>query len=380
MLVLSAWWTIRLAWADHLSLSPQLADRQRAVLLAPAASLYNRLADKLEELGQDPLPALTQAAILDPASAERRMRLGLRLELARDFPLAERQLLQAASLSRLYQPRYFLAQYYFRRQNADAFFRWSRSAFLVAYGDVSPLLDLCWRMHPDPAWLRQYALPARPQIARQYLLFLCQRQQMGAAALVAGQISQTAEAEDLPALLEFCDRELAAGSAGPGVEIWNALCKRRLVPFEVLDPENGVSLTDGRFRAAALERGFDWHLSATSGLSSQRRFGELAVTFTGHQEEWCPIAWQFIPVRQGARYRLQAQIRGVDGTVPTGVCLKVTGLAGAAVPTELRSDGTLTFEAPAEVLRLSVSYQRPQGSPRLAGSVSITEVRLELER
>ena len=55
-----------------------MADRERAVGVARGASLYERLADKIEETGGDPLPALLHAAELDPANAEYRMRVGCR--------------------------------------------------------------------------------------------------------------------------------------------------------------------------------------------------------------------------------------------------------------------------------------------------------------
>src|ERR1017187_9509030 len=143
VVAVAVYWAARLARAEHLSRNSQLADRQRAVRVAPGASLYERLGDKIEETGGDPLPALVHAAELDPANAEYRMRVGLRAEMAGQFDVAERNLLAAARLSRLYQPRYLLAQYYFRRQNAGEFFQWAHAAFDIAYGDVLALLDLC---------------------------------------------------------------------------------------------------------------------------------------------------------------------------------------------------------------------------------------------
>jgi len=99
------YWTARLAWADHLSQSQDLTARLKAVRLFPSATLYERLAEKREELGGDPLPDLEQAAALEPENARWRLRLGLRAELSGDLGLAERSYRQAARLSRLYQPR-----------------------------------------------------------------------------------------------------------------------------------------------------------------------------------------------------------------------------------------------------------------------------------
>jgi len=357
-----------------------MADRQRAVWVAPGASLYERLADKIEETGGDPLPALAHAAELDPANAEYRMRLGLHAEMEGQFDVAERNLLAAARLSRLYQPRYLLAQYYFRRQDADAFFQWAHAALDIAYGDVLPLLDLCWRMRPEPEWLRAHALSRRPEIARQYLVFLSRRRQMEAAEVVARQLSGSAVAADLPALLEFCDRSLAAGRPAHPVEVWNRLCVSRLLPFEELDPTRGISLTDGSFAHRAFGQGFDWRLNDTDGVTSRRMKGALRVAFSGRQAEWCAVAWQYLATRPGGNYRLRSEFRGIDIDSPDGVCWKIYDLAGRRVAGGTGGGGNLTFVAPSDVLVLMLSYQRPMGSPRLAGTVAVTQVELGMER
>src|ERR1035438_154016 len=110
-LALSSYWALRLAWADQLSGGADLAGRERALQLAPAAVFAARLAERREELGGDSLPDWRRATALDPENPERLMRLGLRAELAGDYALSEKSLLAAAARSRLYQPKYLLAQY-----------------------------------------------------------------------------------------------------------------------------------------------------------------------------------------------------------------------------------------------------------------------------
>jgi hypothetical protein len=378
-LAVAAYWAGRLAWADHLSHSRRTADRERAVRLAPDASLYGRLADQIENSGGDPLPALAHAAELDSANAEYRMRVGLRAEMAGQFDLAERNLLAAARLSRLYQPRYLLAQYYFRRQNADGFFQWVHAAFDIAYGDVLPLLDLCWRMRPDAGWLRSHALSRRPEIARQYLVFLSRRRQMKAAEDLARELSESAAAADVPALLEFCDRNLAADRPARAVEVWNRLCVSRLLPFDELDTASGTLLTDGRFERRELGRGFDWRLNDAEGVTSRRTKGALRVTFSGREAEWCGIAWQYLATRPGGSYRLRWELRGIDIDSPEGVCWKIYDLAGRRVAADT-SGGSLRFVASSDVLVLMLSYERPMGSARLTGTVTVAQVALGTER
>ena len=192
-LSLSSYWALRLAWADHLSYGAELAGRERAVQLAPAAVFAERLAVRREELSGNSLPDWRRAATLDPENPERRMQLGLRAELAGDYPLAAKSLLAAAARSRLYQPKYLLAQYYFRRQDDARFWRWAYAALESAHGDAAPVFELCWRMRPDAVWLSANAIPPRREIARQYLAYLSNRERWAAADAEAHKMLPAAE-------------------------------------------------------------------------------------------------------------------------------------------------------------------------------------------
>jgi hypothetical protein len=67
--------------------------------------------------------------------------------------------------------------------------------------------------------------------------------------------------------------------------------------------------------------------------------------------------------------------------LPDGVCWKIYDLAGRRVAAEeTGGGGNLTFVAPSNLLVLVLSYQRPMGLPRLAGTVAVTQVALGMER
>ncbi|MBZ5619298.1 MAG: hypothetical protein LAQ69_11335 [Acidobacteriia bacterium] len=380
LLVLGAYWAARLAWADHLSRSDKLADRLRAVELSPDATFYERLADKREELGGVPLPDLQRAVARDPANAVRLQRLGAGAELAGNFELAEASFLQAAALSRQYQPRYSLAQYYFRRQNADGFWRWSRAAFESAYGDITPLLDLGWRMRPDAEWLSQQALSQRPEVARQQLVFLVRHGQWRGTRKLALDLSKTAQAGDLPALMEYCDQSLSEGAAQTAIEVWDTVCHRGLLPYRPLEPAAGISLTNSGFEHPPLGMGFDWRFVQPSWLRSVQSNGGMRLTFSGDQPESCLIAWQYVPVVPGAHYRLHFDVRAIDMPSADGLDWMVYGAPGKAVAIERSADHWLSFSPPSEVIRLSLMYQRPVGSPRLSGTIAIAGVQLRMAR
>ncbi len=376
-LAAAAYWTGRLAWADHLSRSLDRQDRERAARLAPSAALYERLADKTEEAGGDSLPELRRAVALDSQNPDRHLRLGLRAELRGDLPLAERSLLRAAELSRLYAPRYALAQYYFRRENADDFWRWTHSALESAYGDVMPLLELCRRMQPDPDLLAQQAMGEKQEVARQYLAMLVRHEETRAALPLARHLARVARAEDLPTLLGYCNLSLSQGMAGSAVEIWNVLCRSKQLPYEPLDRNRGPWLTNPDFRAAPLQAGFDWNLVEAPWLRSGRSGGELRLAVSGLQPENCLLAWQSVPVVRGTRYRVQFAFRGLEGADPAGLTWVWFDPAGGWSPGEPQADGALVFRAPAEVGRLALMYRRPPGSARLTGTVAVGRLKLE---
>ena len=359
LLGVAGFWALRLAWADRLSRSAELADRERAVRLVPqSASFRERLADKRLESGADPLPDLERAAELDPWNAGRCMRLATFAEMAGNLPLAEHSLLLAARLSRLYQPKYLLAQYYFRRGNADLFFRWSRAAFTSAYGDVTPLLDLCWRLRPNTAWLLESAIPEQPAVRRQFLEYLTARGDLEPAGNVANErLAHAADADVVP-LLDYCDAALAAKRRDSCLAVWNALCRKRLLPHRELDPASGRVVTEDHFDSPPTGRGFDWRLQDLAGVNIAAFSKELRVHFSGRQPEECILAWEYVPVARGTRYQVTVEAEPVDA-------LQIEGIEAA-----------LEGSAETGLLKLQLRYRRPSGFPRLEGTVAIRGVRV----
>ncbi len=372
-LAVAGYWSGRLAIADHLSRSASRQDRERAVRLAPSAMFYERLADKREETGQNPIPDLLRAAALDPQNSERHLRLGLRAELEGDIALAERSLIRAAELSRLYAPRYALAQYYFRRENADGFWRWRQAALQSAYGDVTPLLELGRRMQPDVNVLTREAMTAKPLVARQWLAMLVRDGGVLEALPLARHIARSSAREDVPALLGYCNLSLSAGNADAAVDIWNSLCRRGQLPYEPLNRERGPWVTNPEFASAPLGTGLDWNVAKAPWLQSDHSPGELRVRLSGDQPEDCLLAWQYVPTVRGKKYRLRARLRG-DGSGLSWIVFEPSGKWSGG---RLQADGWLIFEAPADVIRLALMYRRPAGSARLRGTAVLTRIILD---
>ena len=320
-------------------------------MLAPAiAAFHDRLADLRLGMGQNPLPELIQAAALEPRNATRYVRLGQQAELAGEPGLAERSLLSAARHSRLFGPSYLLAQFYFRNRDETSFWRWSREALQRAYGDVLPLLDLCWRTRPDAQWLTLHVLPQRPDIRRQFLVCLTRHGELDAAGALAGTLVKGAGPEDQRTLVDYVDAALAAGETRSALDLWNALGRRGLHAYQPLE----APMLTNAFGHPPSGAGFDWRLTETPGVDATLGHGQLRLSFSGTQPEECKIMWQYAPVIRGERYRVAGH-----GLVD-GLTWHVDG-AGR------RGD----------LARVSLVYRRPLGSPRFEGVVVLSDVRLE---
>ena len=421
ILLVSSYWAIRLGWADHLSHGVAIAERERAAQLAPLLAPYaERLALRRRELGADPQSAWRQALELDPENPDRWIDLALAAEWSGDAALAERSLLGAAARSRLYRPRYLLAQHYFRAGTDVPFWRWARAALEVCPGDCAPIFELAWRIRPDTDWLHRNLLPPRREIRQEYLAFLTVRGHWEAASHAAQSLAETATTADVTPLVEYCDAALAAGVAQGPAAVWQILGRRGLLPGLASDRDSGdaagnrianggvgreplkvrknVELEAGaggtacptkagklQLFSAASGGGFDWrlagkHFAAAPGITVDAERGQLRMSFSGRQPERCPLAWQYLRLQPGQRYRVRCAMSDSPGAADAWIAAVITGATAEAACACGSGARSASFTAVAEVGRVSLIYQRPPGSARAEGTVSVAKVSLEVEQ
>src|SRR5438270_8282764 len=114
-LALASYRSIRLACADSLFRANTLASVRKATEIDRGNAAYHAwLADLQEYEGLDPTAALETASALNPSDSAIWIRRGLRAESQRDFVNAEKFLLEAARIDKLFVPRWTLANYYAR--------------------------------------------------------------------------------------------------------------------------------------------------------------------------------------------------------------------------------------------------------------------------
>ncbi|HTQ54353.1 MAG TPA: hypothetical protein VMI94_07825 [Bryobacteraceae bacterium] len=384
------YWSLRLAWADWLSRSGDPAAVARAVdLSADNADFRIRLAYVLDREGDDPGPALVTASILNPRDAGVWMRLGMNAEMHGDYAAAERYLLAAVQVSRRFEPRWTLANFYFRRRDEHRFWPWIRESLLVGNNDLTPVFTLCWAMRPDAALILGQAIPDRRPVLNAYLWFLLRQRRIEGSTPVARRLAAVSTAEDRAVLVAWSDQALAWGDPAAAMEIWNALCARRILPYPPLDPGRGLLLTDGSFQTEPAGGGFGWRLEPVTGINSGRSATARYLWFSlsGIQPARCEPLSQYVPVVPGRHYRLSFRYRTSDLPKDSGLSWQVLDArSGAslvsrspALSSPVWKDDEVLFAAPLEsrLARVVFTYRQDPGALSTEGSALLSGLRLE---
>ena len=384
-------WTVRMALADYRFRQQTVSGAQAAIRLEPdSAGYYVRLA----ALTQDSDPAgstaaLERAVALNPWDSPSWVELGLRAEAAGDLADAERSLLRAASVDKQFLPKWSLVNYYFRRDNSERFWFWAHEAIGMAYDDLAPLFALCWRIANDGVLIEQKLDIRNADPEASYLTYLTGQNRIEPMARAAERVLACNRATDSAALLAACDRFIADGLSSPALRIWNQLSNLHRIPYGVLAPESGRSLTDGDFAMFPIAQGFDWRLPDVGGVAAllDDRPAGLRISFSGGQPEDCEVLTQVLPVMENANYELRFLYR-TSGIAPeTGLRWRVTDFNGAKIlaeggslASESERDDRLAFRTPASsgLARLTLTYRRALGTTRIEGFILLRKLQLTL--
>jgi hypothetical protein len=281
--------------------------------------------------------------------------------------------------------------YYFRRNNPEAFWRWAREAFSISYGDLTSLYRLCWRQTSDAEAIRTRALPPIPGVLRSYLYFLLAEKRLDAAVPIAHQLSDYAGREDLPALLDFIDNlltqpEPSRFDTASALTVWNSLCIRNVLPFSPFAPERNLALTNSDFHLPLSNRGFDWRAPATPDISAVRVSpGGLRIDLSGKQPERCELLVQFVPLSPGKSCQLRYSYQTSGFPPDSGLEWQLVDLAtgkdllppGPQFSAGDSKPADVSFAArTASLARLALRYSRVAGTSRVEGSLTLRDMEL----
>ena len=389
MFTVASFWSLRMALADYWFRQETVPGTQAALRLEPAnAAYYVRLA----ALTQDSDPsastqALQRAVALNPRDSAAWVELGLRAEAAADLGGAEHSLLRAAAVDEQYFPKWSLANYYFRRGNTDKFWFWGREAAQMAYGDLTPLFALCWKIADDGAQIAQQLDLRKADQEANYLAYLTGQNRIEPIAQAATRLLAWNREEDAPVLLAACDRLIADYRAQPAIQIWNQLAERHRIPYAALAPGSGRSLSDGDFAVSPTSQGFAWRMPDTAGVATllDSQPAGLRISFSGRQAENCDVLTQVLPVMESSNYELRFLYRTTGIAPQTGLGWRIMDLYGSktlaqgeSLASESEREGQFPFRTPASttLVRLTLAYRRALGTTRIEGFIDLRELRL----
>jgi hypothetical protein len=362
---------------------------QQAARRTPGnAAVHLALGIQLDLGGQDAEPEFRAAVRLNPFWAEPRMRLGLLAETRNDNSAAERLLLEAAEVDHQFAPRAALMRFYARQGRTAEFWRWARLALERAYGDLSPLFDLCWSMAAEPQEVYTKAVPPTHTVLKGYLTYLVDRGRTAFAAPIAHALLPEAGPADRDVLLEYCER-LIDLSPADAIATWNASCRRGLLPYEPLDPQHHPRIVNADFSRDPVSRGFDWKLTAPPEVSTARLpDGGMELSFNGRQAEAVELISQVVPTVSGRKYRVSVDFQTENIAKPSGLTISADDPKGGPslgsadlTPSEAAGAVALEFTGPPPgAVAVRFRYRRPLGSVRTEGTLIIRHVQLEETR
>jgi tetratricopeptide (TPR) repeat protein len=382
------YWTARVALSDWVYLEWNAQAIRRAVRLAPGNAEYYSGWAEIEP--DRAVTALEMAVALNPANSLLRIELGQAAEEKGDYRKAEASLLRAVEMNHNFAPRWVLSDFYFHRRDAERFWPAVKAALATSYDDISVLFRNCWALSSDPQTILEKAIPDRPAVLTQYLVYLLGERRIEAAEPVAARVLAKPDKDAAGALLTYCDQLLEAGRDGPAVAVWNGLSRQGLIPYPAASVEAG-KLTNGEFGRPSVGECFDWRFSSPDGVDLGR-VGKPAVVYiglSGNQAQSLDLLSQYVPLLPDRDYELSVKYRATGMQEESGLMCRLVPPGGGDLLQEtgllpggdqVERDLVFRFRTRANttLARLVLGYRRMQGTVRSEGSVMLRGMELSL--
>lgn len=364
----------------------------RSTELAVGNSTYLRHAAGIREAEGLPASGLRErAARMNPLDSENWIHLATRSEMEGRNREAESELLRAFDVDRQFEPRWALANFYFRADNSQQSLAWVRKTLEFGAGDLTSVFQLCWDVSGNAADILDKAVPHRAAVLAQYLRFLDGIGRVDDAGDVAKLLLPLASSEEVPALAAHCSRSLNTGQGEGAIAVWNGLIGRGLMAGERVEPATGEPSVDTGFQREMTGQGFAWGVQRVDGVSVVRlgdRRG-VRVVFSRNEPEHFGILEQWIVLQphKSYRFRIAYAVSGIVGAGLKWVIYR-PGSKAVPMPAALPKDGLQSgmietrFESPAggELARLELRFDREPGTVRPEGSIEFSDLAFKEEQ
>jgi hypothetical protein len=378
-------------YALILARASQLFERDTPVSVAAAVRIqpHNALyLDRLASWQPDNRPSLLARSVAeDPFNYNAWIRLGLLAEMQDgDNTAAEKYYLKAAEVNHMFLPKWTLANFYFRQQQPQAFFRWTKETLAITPYASDPVFAQMWQMTQDEATLNA-AIPDRPRILLQYAWYLSNSRQYTGIPRAVERLVQAVGSDDprkwgrddLLAVIE--DHLLAAGQLKAAINVWSTLKNAGWLHETV--PNDQRPLTNGDFAERFYGHGFDWVSVENPGtrVDQNSDTAELRISLYGDEAEKITLLQQYVAAAPNTRYSMTWEAQAGELNDPSGLAWHLRDTraepAGEVVSGDLLAPAAKwDFVSPpgAEGYLLTLEYRRPPGITRARGSVGLKSV------
>lgn len=383
------YWSVRLGWADWLAREGTPEAASKSVELASGNSTYlTYAAITAEDNGGDGTSLRVRAVQVNPLDSQSWIRLAARAE-GQNPAEAERDLLRAFAVDRQFEPRWALANFYFRRGERDRTLEWARKSLDFGGGDLNAVFQLCWSASGNGNEILNKAIPARPEVLAQYLQYLDGTARFKEANQVADRLLPVSGPDEAPALTAHCDRSLTGGNVDSAITIWNGLIDHGLLQGERVAPETGKFLVNADFGREAAGIGFDWGMQPVDGVVVERLPGGSGVrlVFSRNEPEHCVILGQYVPLlpQRKYRFRFRYETAGMSGAgtkwviydPATKVVLLSAGVNAGSSAGEQMVESEFQTPPESRLTRIELRYEREPGTVRPEGSIRFSHLALE---
>jgi len=368
-LAIAAFFSIRLAIADTRFRERTPESVARALEILPNNTAYLALrALQLEYDNQDATALLERAAMLNPLASAPRIQLGLSAETRGDFARAEKWLLEAARVDHQFEPRWTLANFYFRWGREELFWKWMRSALEMSHGDRRSAFDLARRAAKNSEEVFARAIPQTHDAVSAFLNYEMDRHDTSIAP-IALRLAAMRTPEDTTVLEAACDFLIQAGKTSEAEELWRRLGHKR----------TGL-LNNSDFSEEPRGHGFDWRPVQQAGVTHTQLASGHRIHLSGRQPESCELLQQAVVLEPGKRYRFRWESRTQNLGPLRGFEWTLGNTKAVADLTSEWHSGSAVFMATVGLVHITLGYHRPTGEPRAEDSVEIRRLSLMEEK
>lgn len=331
---------------------------------------------------------LRAAAAAEPSAAERSLRaavtknpwdthswieLSVHAETRGDQAGAEQALRQAAAHDIGREPRWALANYYFRQGDQTRFVDWVNSYRSVTHDREESLFRMVSEIAPDAqSWTQQ--MPNLRCDELKTAVDVLKTEGRSADTLVDRMSATCRDTGSTEALSKLVSDLLMKDQAARAGEIWQGM-------------GGHAGLANGDFAQAVTGEGFDWRINKTPEVEERADGGKgLEFALGDDVSDGTVLMFQPVLLDGGRRYRVTMEAKA-DGSNLEPFRWELVELStGRHLTTELDGENlsgqpTWEFRVPAtnRTLALALYYKRPEGETGFRGNLQVHGVQLTRE-